>query len=76
MAGEFAIHDVGGVVDREAMLLALSPTKTMMAGLRMTSFIRPLPLVTYTAVNVECKAIVRRNNHVGIVGLLVWFFPD
>ena len=76
LAGEFAIHDVGGVVDREAILLALALTKTMMTSLRMTSFIRPPPHVTYTTVNVECESIMRRNNHVGCVGLPAWLFPD
>lgn len=76
LAGEFAIHDVGSVVNREAILLALSPTKTMMASLRMTFFVRPPPLVAYTAVNVECESILGRNHHVGCVGLLAWLLPD
>jgi hypothetical protein len=75
-ADEFAIHDVGHVVDREAILLALSLTKPMMESRRMASFIRPPPHVAYTTVNVECEAIIRCNHHVGFVGLLVWLRPD
>ncbi len=75
-AGEFAIHDVGHMVDREATLLALSPTKPMMERRRMASFIRAPPHVAYTTVNVECEAILRCNYHVGFVGVLVWLLPD